>query len=356
MMDALLASPIKFVTCHHEQGAAFMADVYGRLTGEAGVCMSTLGPGRHEPHHRGRRRQHGPRADRGDRGAGRDHAPAQGKPPDPRSGATSSRRSPSTAPRCSTPEITPEIVRKAFKVAQTEKPGGAFIDFPENIAEMPCDKKPIPVQTAYTPCAARRQDRVRGQAHLAGEEPDHPRRQRRDPPGRGRLAGELRRGAEDPRGQHLHGQGRDAVLQRAVARHHRPEGARPAVVRLREGRRRDLRRLRHGRVPPRHVEPGQRQDHHPHRRAAGRGRRQLHREGRRAGRHRLVAARRSRSRPSRASRSASATCASRSPRTAPSTRRTRASRSSRRRSSGTCASASAPRTSPSPTSARTRCG
>ena len=34
VMDALLSSPIKFVTCHHEQGAAFMADVYGRLTGD----------------------------------------------------------------------------------------------------------------------------------------------------------------------------------------------------------------------------------------------------------------------------------------------------------------------------------
>ncbi len=45
IMDALLSSPIKFVTCHHEQGAAFMADVYGRLTQRAGVCMSTLGPG-----------------------------------------------------------------------------------------------------------------------------------------------------------------------------------------------------------------------------------------------------------------------------------------------------------------------
>ena len=45
VMDALLSSSIKFVTTHHEQGAAFMADVYGRLTGRAGVCMSTLGPG-----------------------------------------------------------------------------------------------------------------------------------------------------------------------------------------------------------------------------------------------------------------------------------------------------------------------
>src|SRR6186713_2578487 len=45
VMDALLSSTVKFVTCHHEQGAAFMADVWGRLTGEPGVCMSTLGPG-----------------------------------------------------------------------------------------------------------------------------------------------------------------------------------------------------------------------------------------------------------------------------------------------------------------------
>jgi len=45
LMDALLDSPIKFITTRHEQGAAFMADVYGRLTGRAGVCLSTLGPG-----------------------------------------------------------------------------------------------------------------------------------------------------------------------------------------------------------------------------------------------------------------------------------------------------------------------
>ena len=45
VMDALLGRPNRFVTTHHEQGAAFMADVYGRITGRAGVCMSTLGPG-----------------------------------------------------------------------------------------------------------------------------------------------------------------------------------------------------------------------------------------------------------------------------------------------------------------------
>ena len=44
-MMALEKSPIQFVLVRHEQGAAFMADVYGRLTGEAGVCLATLGPG-----------------------------------------------------------------------------------------------------------------------------------------------------------------------------------------------------------------------------------------------------------------------------------------------------------------------
>jgi acetolactate synthase-1/2/3 large subunit len=48
------------------------------------------------------------------------------------------------------PEIVPEIVRKAFKVAQTEKPGGAFIDFPENIAEAEVQGSPIEVQRSYT--------------------------------------------------------------------------------------------------------------------------------------------------------------------------------------------------------------
>src|SRR5437870_5709394 len=45
VLDALLDSSIQFVMTRHEQGAAFMADVYGRLTGKAGVCLSTLGPG-----------------------------------------------------------------------------------------------------------------------------------------------------------------------------------------------------------------------------------------------------------------------------------------------------------------------
>ena len=45
LLDALLDSSIRFIPTRHEQGAAFMADVHGRLTGRAGVCLATLGPG-----------------------------------------------------------------------------------------------------------------------------------------------------------------------------------------------------------------------------------------------------------------------------------------------------------------------
>jgi acetolactate synthase I/II/III large subunit len=45
VMDWMIGNSIKFVTTRHEQGATFMADVYGRLTGKASFCLATLGPG-----------------------------------------------------------------------------------------------------------------------------------------------------------------------------------------------------------------------------------------------------------------------------------------------------------------------
>ena len=46
LLEALRGSrSIKLVVTRHEQGAGFMAATYGRLTGKAGVCLSTLGPG-----------------------------------------------------------------------------------------------------------------------------------------------------------------------------------------------------------------------------------------------------------------------------------------------------------------------
>src|SRR5437867_972184 len=45
VIDAIASSSIRFITTRDERGAAFMADTYGALTGNAGVCLSTLGPG-----------------------------------------------------------------------------------------------------------------------------------------------------------------------------------------------------------------------------------------------------------------------------------------------------------------------
>lgn len=150
MMDALLDSSIKFVTVRHEQGAAFMADVYGRLTGRAGVCMATLGPG-------------ATNLITGVADANMDHSPVIAI-----AGQASTHRlhkeshqvldlelmfQPITkySSRLLTPDIISEVVRKAFKVAQTEKTGACFIEFPENIAEMEVDDVPLPVKHAHSP-------------------------------------------------------------------------------------------------------------------------------------------------------------------------------------------------------------
>src|SRR5947209_7191694 len=45
LVRALARSPIRYVLVRHEQAASFMAEIYGRLTGRAGVCSATLGPG-----------------------------------------------------------------------------------------------------------------------------------------------------------------------------------------------------------------------------------------------------------------------------------------------------------------------
>src|SRR5262249_61000991 len=52
------------------------------------------------------------------------------------------------------PEIVPEVVRKAFKLAQTEKPGASFIEVPENVARMAAEGlAPLTVQAPAIPRA-----------------------------------------------------------------------------------------------------------------------------------------------------------------------------------------------------------
>jgi acetolactate synthase-1/2/3 large subunit len=150
VMDALLDSSIRFITTRHEQGAAFMADVYGRLTGRAGVCMSTLGPG-------------ATNLITGVADANMDHAPLvaiAGQADTHRLHKESHQMldleeifRPITkySSRLLAPDIIPEVTRKAFKLAQTEKTGACFIEFPENIAKFEIDSRPLPVKQPTTP-------------------------------------------------------------------------------------------------------------------------------------------------------------------------------------------------------------
>jgi acetolactate synthase-1/2/3 large subunit len=142
ILESLKHSSIQFITTRHEQGAAFMADVYGRLTGKAGVCLSTLGPG-------------ATNLMTGVADANLDGAPLvaiTGQVGTDRMHIESHQYldlvamfSPVTKwnSQIVRPSNTPEIIRKAFKIAQTEKPGAVHIDLPENIASMPVEGYPL---------------------------------------------------------------------------------------------------------------------------------------------------------------------------------------------------------------------
>ncbi|NCS23941.1 MAG: acetolactate synthase large subunit [Microcystis aeruginosa BS13-02] len=146
VLEALKNSSIKFITTRHEQGAAFMADVYGRLTGKAGVCLSTLGPG-------------ATNLMTGVADANLDGAPLvaiTGQVGTDRMHIESHQYldlvamfAPVTKwnKQIVRPGITPEVVRRAFKTAQSEKPGAVHIDLPENIAAMAADGSPLPLDS-----------------------------------------------------------------------------------------------------------------------------------------------------------------------------------------------------------------
>ncbi len=153
LLQALKHSSIQFITTRHEQGAAFMADVYGRLTGKAGVCLSTLGPG-------------ATNLMTGVADANLDRAPLvaiTGQVGTDRMHIESHQYldlvamfAPVTKwnKQIVRPSNTPEIVRKAFKLAQSEPPGAVHIDLPENIADMPAEGVPLRAAAPARPVAS----------------------------------------------------------------------------------------------------------------------------------------------------------------------------------------------------------
>lgn len=148
--ESLADSSIAFVPVRHEQGGAYMADMVGRLTGRAGVCLGTLGPG-------------ATNLVTAVADAYLDRAPLvalTGQGDLERMHKESHQYidlvvvlRPITKwnARLMSPDIIPEVVRKAFKIAESEKPGSTHIELPEDVMEAEVDARPLPRRAPVQP-------------------------------------------------------------------------------------------------------------------------------------------------------------------------------------------------------------
>lgn len=135
MISLEKSKTIKFVLCRHEQGAAFMAEAYGRLTGHVAGCLGTLGPG-------------ATNLTTGVADGNMDRAPMlvlTGQGASTRLHKESHqvmdvvamyRPITKWAQQVHHPDNIPEIVRKAVRTAKVEKPGATLIELPEDIAKL----------------------------------------------------------------------------------------------------------------------------------------------------------------------------------------------------------------------------
>jgi acetolactate synthase I/II/III large subunit len=146
--ESLANSSIEFIPVRHEQGGAYMADTYGRLTRSAGVCLGTLGPG-------------ATNLVTGVADALLDHAPLVAL-----TGQGDTERMHKESHQyldivslmrpivkwnatLTSPAIIPEAVRKAFKVAQAQKPGPTHLELPEDVMAAPLDAEPLNVRSGF---------------------------------------------------------------------------------------------------------------------------------------------------------------------------------------------------------------
>jgi acetolactate synthase I/II/III large subunit len=146
--ESLERSAIEFVPVRHEQGGAYMADTYGRLTRSAGVCLGTLGPG-------------ATNLVTGVADAFLDHSPVVAL-----TGQGDLQRTHKESHQyidivslmrpivkwnttLTAPQIIPEAVRKAFKVAQAQKPGPTHLELPEDVMGAPLDAEPLNVRSGF---------------------------------------------------------------------------------------------------------------------------------------------------------------------------------------------------------------
>ena len=168
--ESLADSSIDFIPVRHEQGGAYMADAYGRLTGRAGVCLGTLGPG-------------ATNLVTAVADAFLDRAPLVAL-----TGQSDLERMHKEShqyidllgimrpvvkwnARVSSPEIVPEVVRKAFKVAESEKPGSTHLELPEDVMMRPLDASPLPRRAPVQPEPGMRELQRATDVIMAAERP-----------------------------------------------------------------------------------------------------------------------------------------------------------------------------------------
>lgn len=164
LIESLHPSKIKVIVTRHEQGAAFMAAAHARLTGKAGVCLATLGPGATNLV------------------TGVAHAQLCGIPLLAITGQKGIRRNwqgqfqvldvidmmqPITkhTEQVQSPNSIPKIVRQAFKLSTTERQGVCHVELPEDVAGEQADPEFQPM----APGMVRRPDAGGKAARLAAE-------------------------------------------------------------------------------------------------------------------------------------------------------------------------------------------
>ncbi len=155
LLESIRTSSIKLILTRHEQGAAFMASTYGRLTGKVGVCLATLGPG----------------ATNFVTGAAYAHLGAfpmmmiTGQKPIKKSKqgrfqiidiVNTFKPMTKFSKQIVNGHTIPSLVREAFRLATEERPGPVLLELPEDIAEEPVEEDYyiIPNVDAEVPVAA----------------------------------------------------------------------------------------------------------------------------------------------------------------------------------------------------------
>jgi acetolactate synthase-1/2/3 large subunit len=158
LLDALNQTTIRFILTRSEQAAAFMADMYGRVTGKAGVCLATLGPGAIN-------------LLLGVADAQTDSSPLVAFSAQVGLGriykethqvvdlVSMFRPVTKWSETLLTPPAAPEMLRNAFNLAQTERPGAVYLAVPQDVAAMPVgpELRPLPAHPVHAEAPSRAQ-------------------------------------------------------------------------------------------------------------------------------------------------------------------------------------------------------